>query len=303
MSPQKTRRTDSGPDTFAEPGADWLPLHRAPFYFFPDYAPPGKPYAREMRRLLELHSGEQQFKIEQPDGTSHIVEATIGNVRLIVDGYLGGFALRPSDPSNDDLEVTTEMFGPVGLPAAFFESCAQAEYHPDFKASAKPLAVYADRLWQALQNRFAWALSNGSAQVYGRWRDIQEPFSRVFADQWPLFTAVTNENVQDDFTGDRFAQTSLEWPEHDLVIYSACIRPHRVQAVLTTKVETECKLLLIEAMKNDPHRTLTRSTLLKLARQHWNSKQLAERAFDKIRNEVISAVGATGYNKRGPRPK
>jgi hypothetical protein len=87
------------------------------------------------------------------------------------------------------------------------------------------------------------------------------------------------------------------------VIYSACVRPHRIQTALTKKVETECKLLLIEAIKNDQQRTLTQPDLLKLARQVWNKKQLPDRAFDRIRREAISTVGAMGYSKRGPRPK
>jgi hypothetical protein len=168
--------------SYTHPQPDWLPWHIARFHF----AQPEKDFAREMKSLAEKLMPERtavQFDIGDP---ARCV-VTCGGVRLIIDGAVGQFSLEATeqDAEQAPIEISNGMDDPLGLPEEFFPAFDEPgfQFKPTYERDGQALQEIAERLWSSLQRRYLRAIQVGTAQVYGRWRQIDANFTRVFPDQ------------------------------------------------------------------------------------------------------------------------
>jgi hypothetical protein len=172
--------------SFTHPQPDWLPWHIARFHFFPRFAQPEKDFAREMKSLAEKLIPEGtavQFDIGDP---ARCV-VTCGGVRLIIDGAVGQFSLEATeqDAKQALIDISRGWDDPVGHPEDFFTAFDDPSFRfkPTYERDGQALQEIAERLWSSLQRRYLRAIQVGTAQVYGRWRQIDANFATVFPDQ------------------------------------------------------------------------------------------------------------------------
>jgi hypothetical protein len=175
--------------SFIEPQPGWLPLQVAQIRFFPHFAPTSL-FATEMRRLIEtLQLGGSSIDVSTPHTDIVCIESQ--GVRLFINGSDGTFSFDPSQDS-EDLSVTT-MDDPCGLPEQFFQMLAEAHFKSQYREGAGVLSEIAQRLWQSLQRRFQIAIDDNFAHIYGRWRDVDARFVRIYPDQLSELTISISE--------------------------------------------------------------------------------------------------------------
>jgi hypothetical protein len=196
--------------SFTHPQPDWLPWHIARFHFFPGFAQPEKDFAREMKSLAEKLIPERtavQFDIGDP--TRCIV--TCGGVRLIVDGAVGQFSLEATeqDAERAPIDISKGWDDPLGLPEEFFPEFddPRFQFKPRYERDGQVLREIAERLWSSLKRKYSRAIQGGTAQVYGRWRQIDANFTRVFPDQ--LIELQPEVTVTEDFAGEDVVRSVL----------------------------------------------------------------------------------------------
>ena len=288
--------TKGAPKTALIKGRNWLPFHRAQFYFFPEFAQTGEAFCQEIGDIVARI--EPKASIEKRPLEPAIL-LTIDNVALNVSGNIGGFSFGPAK-SDDDFDTVASFDDPIGLPDEFFEQCDRATFKPENKNAASALIRVAKTLWLILQRRFASAVGSGTAEIVGRWREIDAPFSALSVDQLNYMSA-SIQQLESDLTGETETTTMLG--PNGVRLFSVQVRPHRVQATLTNKAERACEELLISLMHAAAPRVLRKEELLNSVRKEWSKKQISDRSFQSIYRRAISLAKIEGYGKPGAKRK
>lgn len=176
------------PSSYSEPQPDWLPWHIARFCFLPRFAHPEKDFSRELETLIKkLSVFDHHFQLDITDPGACVIQR--GRMTLVVDARDGHFRL-----DTDGFE------GPSGVPEEFF--AGDLNPLPEFRDDAEAIIRLSNAIWVNLQERFSRALRDGSAQVYGRWREVDRPFSRIAWDQLLHLEPTLQETRVWSFIGD-----------------------------------------------------------------------------------------------------
>jgi predicted DNA-binding transcriptional regulator AlpA len=277
------------------PERDWLPLLRAPFYFFPEYAGPGAPFREAIARLLGK-IGYDGSRIVDGDGDCIGLEAA--NVRLVINAEVGEFAFEPADNEWGSLETAFDMAfagvmdDPRGPPAECIMEARGLGAKPDYAKGVALLLPIAERLWAALELRFDQAVESGEAQIVGRWHTIDRDFTPIFADQWRQLDRDLGCPMDDDspglIRGDRY------------VIYSPHVRPIAPKIKPTALALRRCHEWLIEERRSKrparPREEVMDEALGKF-------EGLTKKGFSRVYVEAQKAAPNKEWDMRGPKRK
>jgi hypothetical protein len=163
-----------------------LPWHIARLCFLPDFADPRKAFAPETKLLAESIASEPS-SLAYDVKDARLFVARRGSLNLTVNAAIGEFSIDHVDDDDDWHWIVEGSPNPDlrGLPEEFF---TQSEHHdftfrPEYHDDGVALLELSRRLWQSMDQGFRSSLRDGSAQVYGRWRSVDECFKRVYLDQ------------------------------------------------------------------------------------------------------------------------
>ena len=292
-APKKSSPTSTEPASAPLP--DWLPFHRAPFHFFPNFAPPGDAQ-REAMRLLADRCGRERRIVVDVDEKKETVRALKSGLALEICAETGEFWI---DEATDD-EVpgkvfrSSTMFGP---PHLFFSK--EVDPLPEYARSVAELTQLASSIWCSLQINFARALQSGRARVMAR-RKLLEPFQVIAPDQWRFFEPIWTE--EDDVIDWGYKVRQAKAPSGD-VLYSPHIAPSGSQnfSLLQGRRAACVAWATAEIEKSPDLRTITNKQIIEQARQRW-SPDFPKPEILRCLNRAKSAVIPNSWNKPG-RPK
>lgn len=288
--------TKGAPKTALIKGKNWLPFHRAQLYFFPEFAETGEAFCNEVSKII---ARIEPTAVIEKNPLDPVVCVTISDVSLKIYGGSGDFSIGPA--WSDDIDQTISKHDdPIGLPDDFFDECGRVDFKPEHEAAATALIRVAERLWRSLQSRFTSAVRSGTAEIVGRCREIDAPFSALSIDQLNYMSA-SIQKIENDLT--RETETTTMLGPNRARLLSVHVRPHRVQATLTNKAERACEELLISLMHAAAPRVRRKEELLNSVRQEWSKKQISDRSFQTIYRRAISLAKIEGYGKPGAKRK
>jgi hypothetical protein len=272
-------------------GKDWLPLHRAPFCFFPEFGRAD----RLVELIRTLTSSDQGFSVIAEDDDRVLV--TKDGVELVIDTTSGEFAIRPAEPEDEFDQVMTGMDDPFGRPDEFFEALGAEQPTPAFKNGVEGLGELAQRIWRALCRRFDTAITTGSATVFGRWRQLDAPFTKVYPDQWYQFDIETITNRNDHF-GEYGVHSRLV--RDGEIIHSVHVRPNKTVArSKSSPIEEKARLRLVAMMREAPDKPAPRPDVWLIFQSDF--KRLSHEGFKRVWRDAIELAPAPRWAMPGRR--
>jgi hypothetical protein len=282
----------SAAEHWDRPQADWLPLWRAPFYFFPDYASPGPDFRRRMGDLVATVIADRpSFAFAVTDA----VTVDCLGARLNIDPVTGFTDMTAL--ADEGRRVTTRAFeDPCGDLPTFLSDLRECEPLPDFALPLPLLGRLAEDLWDRLQTTFEEAINNEDAMLVARWGSVGAPFTPIYPDQWNVLRASLQSDGEDDW-GRPLTQTLRDG---SAVIFSPMVRPIARAQTATARAERDCTSWLIEQRRAGRWPGVEK--LWEQSRPRWGEK-LSRNGFERACRLAKNAVRSRELDKRGPKPE
>lgn len=175
---------DANQEHWSKPEADWLPLHRAPFYFFPKFAEPGIPWQREIAKLIR-RTDRNQCSLSVSDDVAQIEHR---GVRLLIDAGAGTFSIEAAiDENSMDWPEIFSIGSPEASPEDFIERVGKLRPLPEYRDGAGVLIALASSLWRELDLMFEEAVLSYRAQIMVQRENLWAPFEQMFPHQYCYF--------------------------------------------------------------------------------------------------------------------
>ena len=270
-----------------EVGKDWLPLHRAPFFFFPQFG-----HVHQLVELIEALTSVDRNLFSISHDEESRVRVTKDGVELVIDMEAGEFSIGPTDPKHEFEQVTTGMDDPLGRPDEFLQKLDSVEAAPGFESGLDALRQIAERLWRSLRRRFESAINTGTATVFGRWQERDAPFTRVYPDQWCQFEIETIDN-RNEYSSEFGLQSRLVFEGE--VIHSVHVKPSKLASRKSSATEERARQRLVALMREAPDNPKPQRTL----RPAFTD--LSNEGFKRVWQDAIEEAPAPKWGKGGRR--
>lgn len=287
-----TSKPEAASKSFEKAKPEWLPLHVAMMRFFPTYATE-KTFMGEVRRLVTTLADANGFSVA--DVAPYVVRIAHDGVGLLVDAAKGEIEIEPQvvdtewEPVFDDFEG---IQGRITGALAFEVDRIRPQFR-EAVARQYDLALRLAGFWKA---SFRQAVDDGGAEIFGRCRDLMEPFKPIYPDQWHRL----REAPGDWSPGTDMSTFTIDGRPGDLIIYSVQVQPHRKQESGSNRAAIECTEFLKRVMRESPNRRVPKDDLEFEARKTWSEKVLPKRAFNRCYDEAKRDVKPVGWTGRGP---
>jgi hypothetical protein len=221
---QETAKLD---ETRHEPGSDWAPLWKAPFYCFSErYIHPKEEWIQAVttqvntiastRDSLDFDLMPEWNRLPLPTWSintdSKRPEVTIAALRIWTTIAPGSIYVRPEDVVDvDDLDFPWLIFGHSDK---MLEKSEWDGIYGCDELAAEWHRRLLTRLFWAWHSDFVSAVQSGAAYIMARKSRLFAPFERVAADQWQLFRL--DEDKEDD-QNTRWHDPRRPWWSHRIV--------------------------------------------------------------------------------------
>lgn len=295
MSLPPSNRSDPATTHYTEAQPGWLHLHAAQFRFLPGFTKTEAEFASGMPSLIRSLTGAPIAV----DVDAFAVSVEIEGVSLRIDTELAQLSLEALD---DPLaSVTNGMDDPIGLPNNFFAALDTVDFVPRYRTGGEVLAQIARRLWSSLQRRFQLAVTDGAAQLYGRWRSIDAPFARVFPDQLNELYVETTE-TDPMFGEDVVTRSVLRSREtSEIVVYAPRVQfVKQMQRSKGTDAEKRATADLIDEIRAAPDQPRTRA---EVKADYIERFKISSYSFDdRVWPDALEQVPNNKWRNAGRRP-
>ncbi|MDP4024036.1 hypothetical protein Q8W71_15510 [Methylobacterium sp. NEAU 140] len=277
-------------EQISEPGADWVPLHQAPFRFFPNFAPTPDEVRRELLGRLTRVLSRLQVNFRCYEDPDYVVVCEGEGLYLSIDADGGTFDL--SSRIHDNLPIV------FGRPHAFLGSYDDPElssYKVDEKEAFREIAR---SLTDTASYQLAAALKTQAGRVMARVGSLVAPFQHIPLDAWRGFKPVLRDADADveDHMWDAIGTDGTR-------LFSIFVAPHARLAdpspASSSAAERDCFRWLKGLMQHSDQRTNTKDALR--AEALGKFKGLSKVGFNRMWHEAIENTGAYAW-KDGGRP-
>lgn len=259
-----------------QPGSNWLPIGKAPFYFLPEYSPAGRVWQQNIGKLLDRLIGEGA-QVSYPE--ADVAEVRLAHMCLSVDAGDGEIAIEIRDG-----------FGVRGGADEIISSAT--ERFPEFADETERLAKLASDIWSAMQAAFASAVDEGRVRVLAQEGSLLGPFRPIGSHQAKFFDF---ELERQDVTGKPLPATATG-PAGE-VMFCPYIVPPKSSAA--SDVELEMIDWLISEKR--ARQNLTKEALFDAARIKWG--KVSDERLKKIWKDARGKSSELPWSRRGPKRK
>lgn len=169
-----------------------IPLHRAPFYFAPDFIPTREKWIEIFSSLLTKvgESAGRTVKVSAGDG--YQVEADIGLLRFTIDAEGGMFGVQKI--SDDDWDP--DAFYLTEVPATFVKQLGSKRVPDHVRHDTEVIKKISDWLLRSMNLRLNEAVRSGRAYYRGRETELGG-FVTLDVEQFALFDI--DEKAREEF--------------------------------------------------------------------------------------------------------
>jgi hypothetical protein len=296
-TPAATTKSTTPTKSFEQTKPEWLPLHVAMMLFFPTYASSEKAFHDELKRLVTVLTGSNDFSVAEI--VPYVVRIACGGVGLVIDAEHGEIEIE-RDVVGNEWEVIFNCASIRARIDQFPEAFPATEIKPEFREAARRQHDLALRLIRSLKDNFRQAVHDGGAEIFGRWRDLKAPFEPVHPDQWYCLRKAPDADWS---PGTDMSTITGDGRRGDLTIYSVHVQPHRKQQDSSAKAISECTLYLADRIRNRANDHITLSDLEIEARERWPQKRLSDRAIKRCLQEAKRQANSAELFRPGRKPK
>ena len=267
--------TDAAGAINSQPGSNWMPMARAPFYFLPKFSPAGEPWKQQIEALIVRFVQGLSPKCTAPD----VVEIRLQHLQLVIDAAEGEFGLG---------KVADDDFGVRGAAS----DVLQASLYPEAPDEAETLVALGQSVWGFMEAAFETAVEAGDVRLVARAGSLMADFVPINSDQAKFFEF---ELERRDETGRHFPATATG-PAGEVMFCPYIVPP---QSSAPSDVELEMADWLISEKRAHPK--TKKEALFEAVRIRWG--KTSEPRFKKIWGRARKKTPELPWSKRGPKPK
>lgn len=198
-----------------------IPLHRAPFYFAPEFIPTRDRWVEIFSSLLATACEKAGRTVNVVAGNGYQVSVDIGGLRLTINADDGCFDAAEVTGEDENGFSIPPDFSVSNIPAAFIDQL-HSETVPDrLRNDRKAVSEISGSLVRTMLLRLDAAIKNGFAQYFCRKTEIGD-LVPLDAEQFALF--VVDDRHRDTFSEPDVLDTASS-RFSDTKLYCVCVIP------------------------------------------------------------------------------
>lgn len=277
-----------------------LPIHRAPFYFAPDFIPTREKWIKTFSALLATACKNAGRSVDVVAGDGYQVKANIGLLRFTIDGEEGFFDVEEV-LDDGDWSAMPDFFVSA-MPAVFRDELAVQKAPNRLREDKKIVAAICEWLIRSMNARFDSAISKGHAHYFCRKTELGD-LVKLDADQLALFDVDERHSEADelDTATARFSGTKL---------YCVCVVPTNFVEVSATASASKPKNRLVRGRPPTVDHQLLDSVMLELmqsnkgapdrSKSNWTNAIYAEAVIRRMAERGATVGKTTVIDKIRP---